>query len=931
MIAVFNLSSLPVILPDSRAMKLWTVTLVTCILTGIVATAKAANPMETGLLSESESIAARTLRVSNNYPFVIREPVRFVLPPDLMASGNAGEILGVSHSVSGGAVEAHYLPIQVESGEGGSPAAAWIDVQLRPGESRTYSFQQIGGNSAEAQAGSVEESFASGLPARFSWQDKRRTDLFDVAFYTAADGDATARESQKALTVQFHQVREEHGPVKSIFLYRGETRSGEGESPAFRMEIRYDFYSSGVTDVEIAIASDEAQNGGSGGRPCLAVAKRLPASDGNAAAAGANGEIRQLSPDQADAVVTNIDWLAWGNFTQDGDGNQAVLALPALQPACADDSGRGASFRSAFAGETARKDRDSWILLSEISPLAKHGLRYRVLPLASRSIEQADEAARAFTGYLGRQAGSSDDEFHVSFGASATSFGTRYNPKGLYGDDWWTAETEIVRDLRIAHAIGIDWIRLPASTFQVARASDAAALLSRAARETRLRYFVDLDAESPGRMIAQGLGGTAGLYGLPAGSEKLQDIAAAIRGAHPEARFALVGAPETVALVAALEEAGIAIAAFALEVPDEIHNQFGAPAATGWASRNGIVPMVGNVPLSVDPRAGEEARALQYYEDFQQFLNRRGAPVVFQGELARNDAPAGEGGTLPLLRLDRTPRIIAHAFHALAEQNKKNTPLGRRASIEMPLLRIRPEETRDLPVTVRNLSTQPLEIWTQAHPPAGVTVTSTETRRNFTLRPHQFQTVTLSIEAADDLRSGFYHLFGEIRAGGEESDHVQFGWTYLSHRAPPKLDLTSPAAENVRYVDGLSNLGRLNLSNLRHTVFGRSASARELEWAGRLQETLRRATGADIRLWAHDELSEQESRRSLLLVGNQESNPAIADLASRLPANPLELRPGEGTVMAITHPENPRRFIVIISGRDADGVASAAADFAKRY
>src|SRR5690625_2747654 len=94
---------------------------------------------DTDYLKADESIPANQLRVSNQHPFVIREPVKFQLPAALAESQN---LLAVSHSVSGGTVEAHYLPVQITKTDATS-AAASIDIQLRPGESRVYTFQEI--------------------------------------------------------------------------------------------------------------------------------------------------------------------------------------------------------------------------------------------------------------------------------------------------------------------------------------------------------------------------------------------------------------------------------------------------------------------------------------------------------------------------------------------------------------------------------------------------------------------------------------------------------------------------------------------------------------------------------------------------------------------------------------------------------------------
>src|SRR5690606_21965137 len=104
----------------------------------------------------------------------------------------------------------------------------------------------------------------------------------------------------------------------------------------------------------------------------------------------------------------------------------------------------------------------------------------------------------------------------------------------------------------------------------------------------------------------------------------------------------------------------------------------------------------------------------------------------------------------------------------------------------------------------------------------------------------------------------------------------------------------------------------------------------EVDAARQLENGLRRATGANIQRWPDDQIDDSRKSRSILLVGNPKSNPLIEEIAELLPLNPLELSSGEGLILVVEHPENPNRFLLIVSGRDAAGIEKAAADLLAR-
>lgn len=908
-----------------------------------------------GYLKRDQSVPASNLRVSNHHSFSIREPVHFQLPADLVT--NPENLLAVSHSVSGGTVEAHYLPVQVETGAEGEPLNAWIDVQLRAGESRVYTFQDIGGGGSERKPALVAETFPNGLPARFAWQPDLEVELFGLALLEVTNDldnlahDRAERIEQvltNPLTGTFELQDETHGPVKSTFLYEGEV-SGKN---TYDVQVRYDLFSSGVTNVEIVVTTTNRP----ASRGYLAVAKMISSPAKEHGALQSNGEIHVPVERNGAPSDRAANWFAWGMLGQ--SKNQSILVEPTTNPA------PRPTVSETFINETVLGTQTGWTMLAEISGASPAGdnqpafplpakdepvrLNYRLLPAKSRSLDDTNQAFSSFAGYQGRHF--SDDEFHVSFGAGEVSFGANYTRLALYGERWSDHKDEVRRDLRIANAMGIDWIRIddidspdPKKDFLTTDAGkpvmDSLQFVAETARETGLKLFLDFSlSPNDARAVAEQFGDVIGFYEMgdaladSLSPDRLQhgrEVQEQIVSAHPAALFIVTKNAESFPLVDRLDALDLQLDAIGQRLPESeeisveaVKNQ--GTLLGGYATRHGRAPFFSIASWRPEPRQTEEAQANSFYRVSDALLAEGSTSLFLQGDLAPALTRPSTATGAPL-RLDRTPTIQAHAFHELVRRYGDEGNRIKSLEITLPLVSIRAGETTTLPVTVRNLTNRPLEVRLSPRLPDGLTTGGKE--EILTLRPRQSRSYQRTIEAADGLAPGFYHLFEE--AHFEET--VRFGWTYASHRAAPAFDRNREPHAGVHYAGGLESWSEINLSNLRHVVFGSEAPEAEVAWAATLQETLRSATGADIQRWSHHEIGEKELKRSLLLIGNQETNPAIAELADRLPIDPLTLDAGEGAIMAIEHPKNPNRFLLIVSGGDADGLEKAATDLLSRY
>jgi|GEM_PF-6292087 len=964
-------------------------------LVAALAAAVSAFAIPTDYLPRDEHPQVSGLRVSNNHTFPIRETVAVRLSPELAAEGD--RLLAVSHSVVGGTVEAHYLPVQVVEATDGNGAMAWVDVQLRPAESRTYQFQSMGGGAGSEAMPQITSTFPSGLPHRIE-AGGRQTELFDLALLEIFDGldrfparreEAVRAAWEQAQRLSFDQESFTGGTVLSTMIYRSRP-AGENE---YQVEVRYQISESGTCDIEITLQAGSTRRE----RGYLALAKVWPATGGQAVTVRWKGERLEIQPGASSPPRTNrmhswgrdVNWLALG---EGGDlATRSILA--AFSPNLTrSHNNRYFPANDYLINEYVFGDADGWVMLSEIArenemqnyvphtfvlptPEEPIEIRIRALPAGRHNLDAVDASFTSFAGYQRRSI--EGEDLHISFGVPGVSFGTSYFPHstfgenfefwrsaGLEGDRWWPRfganwrhfQPDIERDMRIANAMGLDWIRIHhfdapdfrrdfLSTADGAWMAEYLDFMARTARDTGLRLFLDFSVSpADARLVAERWGDVIGFYEMQnevllrgAFEDRIdywRDVRQSIREVQPEAPVFVTGGPQFYSVYERLDQLGLEVDAVGQHAYVDARQSPGfvrdvALSLGGYAARTGRVPLNSEYNWRMITRETELDQARHFFEIYDNFLSQRSVPLLLQFQFIETLAVAphtrGAQRHYEPLRLDRTPKMQANAFHEIIQRYSRPDHRNKVVQATMSLFRLSPGEEVTVPVMLTNRSNRTLEITRRGIAPEGIELLGEE--ETITLRPRQSHSADRVLRAPADLAPGFYHLFEEIRF----EDTVRYAWSFGSHRAQPRLDLEAGTLEGVRYAPDMEQLNEIDLSSIRHIVFGFEAPALEVDWALYIYNTLRAATGTDIHRWADDQLTEDQRRRSLLLVGNQNSNALIAQWAEALPLDPLELPEGEGAVVVMQHPEEQGRFVVLITGSDDQGVQRAASDFVFRY
>ncbi|HLS28995.1 MAG TPA: hypothetical protein VK041_10120 [Opitutales bacterium] len=863
---------------------------------------------DTDYLKADESIPANQLRVSNQHPFVIREPVKFQLPAALAESQN---LLAVSHSVSGGTVEAHYLPVQITKTDATS-AAASIDIQLRPGESRVYTFQEIGSSGTPASPAVITKTSSENLPLQITTNADTTVDLFDLNLIEIPNLKPETRSALPAeleeainhpLKIDFNLVEEDHGPVKSTFLYKGEN--------SYEIEVLYEIFSSGSTDIVLQLTPKTIRND----EIYLAIAKIFPSADNETGIYQTGGNTALL--EHSGHLSDPLNWFSWGN-AEEGE-SRALLIEPTALPT-------SSGWTLSRAQEKAVGLGDRWISLSEIaSPDAKTvvsdepiRLHYRLLPLKARSSSDTNEAFAAFAG--AQQRFGNEDKFHISFGSTGVRFGFDYSPKTIFGPEWENSLAEIERDFRIANAIGFEWIRIknrPEIT------SKELNLLGDLARKNGLKlYLTSSDNLENVDGLLEESGNAIAFVELPA--DLPEHTIANLRRIHPQLKIATTASSSAFPAIDRPGSSQIFAIAQTFDTETESPTAIANAALLlgGYATKNGKMPVASFEKISLPVHQSDREQANEFYFQLDALLSNGSVALLHVGNLVPT---ADDSNRFPLLHLNRTPKTQGLAAHSLINRYGAAESANKLLKIELQLAQLRPGKTTSIPVSIRNLTNRELELELISHLPAGLTADSTAPR-TMTIGPRERITYEHIIRADDDLAPGFYHIFEEARF----DEKIHFGWSYLSNRGRPALDLESPPSTDVEYRDGLDSLATVNFANIRYAIYGTEALENEIVLTNRLQEKLRKATGAPIQRIADKKTTPQEQSRSLLLVGTAESNSKIAELAPSIAEKLQEAAAGDGIIAVVEHPENPNRFLLIVTGGDETGVAKAAKDLLGR-
>jgi hypothetical protein len=781
------------------------------------------------------------------------------------------------------------------------------------------------------------------------------------------------------------------GPVKSKLTYSGRvTHQNE-----YELTVEYTFYSKGIVDVAVLMerAAGNHDKGYLGVIKDLRADSNETATmrwkgDLHELNWGANsftGFVR------SHFWGRDVSWLAVSDYK---GLSRALLAdfVPGLSRKNSDGIYRpvndflvnelvlghnqGWQMVSAISG--ANPQQPNYIRESHVLPASgeKIRLNYRYLT----SVENVDAANQAFNTYAGyRSAQSGDGNLVIDFGVKEVSFGTSYFPHstfgenfeywksaGLSGERWWPVfknwhyfKEDIKRDMRIARAMGLDLIRIhhfDAPRFEGSYLkSEAGAwmleyldFMVSTAEASGLKIFLDFRlSPEDAKMVAEKYGQTIRFFEMENETlllgvrdeqpDRWTAVRNGIKEVDPKLPVFVTGGPNFQSLYERLDDLDVTVDAIGQhayvdgrQVPENVKDS--AIALGGYASRKGKIPLNSEYNWRFITRETEQQQADHFEEIYESFLSQRAVPILLQFQFNETFAvPPKNRGALrhyEVLRSDRTLKPQGKAYMEIIRRYAAADHPARVLEIEIPRMEISDGDTFTLPVTIRNLSDRELMLETKALLPAGFSMDDSSKETKLQLMPGQTQIIEREVKVEEGLRPGFYHLFEEIRYDNE----IFFGWGHAANRKSPKLNLSRAPLEGVRYVGGTQSLNEIDLSDLNTVLFGADAHSLEVDWALYLYNSLRSSTGAPIQRFSDlDDEVDELLGGNLLFIGNQRSNTLIQQIEKKLKVDPQSISAGEGLIQVIDSPFAHGKKILIVSGKDPQGIQKAASDLLLRY
>jgi hypothetical protein len=569
----------------------------------------------------------------------------------------------------------------------------------------------------------------------------------------------------------------------------------------------------------------------------------------------------------------------------------------------------------------------------------------------------------------------------IELGVPGVSFGTSYFPHrtfgenfeywrsaGLVGERWWPLfganwrhfREDIRRDMRIANAMGLEWIRIhhfdaPGLREGYLRSPEGAWMLEyldfmvRTARECDLWIFLDC-AIGPhdAAMVAERYGDV--IRWIEIQNEVLltgvrlelveywREVYRRVKEVRPDVGVLLTGGPMFISMYDRLAALGVAVDGVgqhayvdARQAPGYVRDI--AVGVGGYAGRRGLVPVNSEFNWRMITRETEQAQAEHFEEIFEALLSQQQLPLLGQFQFIETFCvPPRVRGALrhyEPLRVDRTPKPQGMVFEEVIRRHALPESRARTLRVDLPRdLALRRGEVVEVPVRFENLTERVLAVRSRPVMPEGLIARDRE-EFELELEPGEVRTLTRRLVADVELPPGFHHFFERVRY----DDQIHFGWGHAAHRASPRIDLATPPLAGVRYHGGVGNLSSVDLSRIDSAIFGHQAHALEVDWTLYLYHTLRAATGADIERFSDADLEAMPHllEGNLLLVGSPGSNALLDSILDHLPIDLRTLPEGAAAVQVIASPFHSGRTIVVVTGADARGVERAASDLLRRY
>lgn len=979
----------------------------------LICTFVAAPPVSAAPSVPSSPVALRTtdpikvLGVTNNHPFAIHEVLAFPV------EATSDEVPYIVEQVSAPNIVPRIKHLQLS--REGERVLAWVDIMLEPGATERYAVRAAE-SSERAPAITVTDvgAFPSGLPTAFRISDGTELPVFDLALVEdasdlkafseerAARVRAAISEALEADKLSFRRTFERYGPGFAEFHY--ESRGGRFND--YQLNVVHRVYASGAIDTEVTVRTLELRTP----ETYLAIAKFVPSAAGEGAVVRWKGDLISLPAGSVSPLRTvrsdnwtrDVNWLALGT-TVGGE-----LARPLMA--------RNVNGLTRVHRKTLRNVNDflineyavgtdtGWVLLSEIAreqlvlknyiplqfvppaPDETVVLEFRTLAPGRHTGQSIDEAYTAYAGHQGASI-AVQGELNVEFGVPGVQFGTSLFPNSTYGENfefwrsagliggrlnkkdlnrWWPRfkhahrfKEEIRRDLRIANAMGLDWIRIhhfdsPDFREDYLQTEDGRWMLefldfiANTARECGIGIFLDF-ALSPNdsAFVAREYGDVIRYYEIqnevlinPGAQLKLFDYWLEVRDRiekeRPGSPVFITGAAQFFGIFDGLAQRGVTFNTTGQhgyvdrrEIP--AHFRDIAVSLGGYASRRGTHALNSEFNWRMITRETEEAQAAHFTELATHLLEPRAIPLALQFQFQETFCvPPRTRGAMrhyEPLRVDRTPKPQARAYSDIIRKYSLPDNRLRQLAIAIDEVTLEAGTEFTYDVNIENISGRPLSVKLAPKMPAGLVTASPEV--SLDLKAGEKRVISRQGKAATELKPGVYHFFEEARF----EDDVLFGWGISRHVARPQLDLEQPLLRDVSYEGGVDMLNQLDLTSFASTVFGEDAPALEVDWALYIYHSLRCATGVPVTREKDSTLSvEEAAAKNLILVGTPSSNSLINAIATELPASFPDLPRGTGLVTRVNAPLGRKDVVwLVVTGADATGVERAASDFLYRY
>lgn len=924
----------------------------------------------------AEKARSQTIEVKNNQPFAVRMPLAI----------RAANLQGETWKTNGGGGKWAQKDGEQLVFVADLPASAGKSFTFKPAQSANKTNKLV---TLKPVENGIEINFAGASLGNLSWQilyrNSKPQELKGEPFSTRTDFSADFQP----LSIKFEKTAQ--GPVFDTWRGTGETRGLQltVELRVFQdgfLDVNSSLKNVGatkVTDVYAAVVTRWQQPGEKSRTVCYDNRiKILGPSDWTNFRVG---ESRNWY------VQRGVDWLrtdftgnvsaAWMNdFSQSFTVHQnATAKRPARWV--------GANIPQ-IGYEAQAKEKDLFILTeiarSNLRSYAERLEDNRLMPVGeslsftsrlavnknSETDEQTDNAFVAYTSYAEQKLAAAG-KIEYQLGVPFTRFGTNYFPYSTLGenfdrlklpgmdrDSYWplAADTvknwrmfadDIRRDLRIAKTLGYELIRL--HHLELIQGLDKKTqqeyldFLFGELKNLKLRASIDV------RMSAADTAELVRRYrdlidGVEIDNEVLifginddapdywKRVYNAVKEVAPEIPVHWTAHTNT-GIFDRLEKLGVKFDkigqhAYADGLDSQANMRGFSLAAASYGRRAGKPPIITEWNWRFLTRMTPEERAKVYAPIFENVLKTRSMPVMYQFQF--NENLAMNPRVLKGIRhyeqiwLSRRPKPEAFVLSDLIKKYGAPTHPNRLLNVEYTAVDLDKTGKGTAQFRVTNTSGRELNLKATVEMPANLKAALINAKdANLRLKPNASAIINVALQALPTDNSpaplpGFYQVFLRLEDG---KDLLRYGWAEARLAGAPRID--SAAKSAVVYAGNALNY---NLNRPLAVVYGTGSPIQDVETAYAVVNALESATGRPVKMYEQKDLPQNE-RSALVLIGTAKTNPLIASVMAKLPANLTKAK----QFVAQSAGENPGEDWLVLSGAEPLDSEVAAMDWTVRF